>query len=385
MTITSEDPGKTPMSDGAECRFCGAPLRDTFVDLGPQPLCESYVAADDAERMEPFYPLHVRICRSCLLVQLPALVDREAIFREYAYFSSYSDSWVEHARRYTDAMIDRMGLTDASLVVELASNDGYLLQHFVSRGIPVLGIEPAHNVAVAAEARGVPTLTEFFGRQLAEELRRDRGAADLVVGNNVLAQVPDINDFVAGIAILLAPGGLATLEFPHVVRLVEGVQFDTIYHEHFSYFSLTTVTRIARRAWSDRVRRRGVADARRFAARLSRSSGRWARRRARRRHAARTRADGWLRRVSGYSGFEERVREAKRALLTFLIEARVPGSPLSAMGRLAKATRCSTTAGYGPTSSTTRLTGIPTSRAGSRPVRGSRSAIRHDWRRHGRT
>ncbi len=321
-----------PMSDGAECRFCGAPLRDTFVDLGPQPLCESYVAADDAERMEPFYPLHVRICRSCLLVQLPALVDREAIFREYAYFSSYSDSWVEHARRYTDAMIDRMGLTDASFVVELASNDGYLLQHFVSSGIPVLGIEPAHNVAVAAEARGVPTLTEFFGRQLAGELRRDRGAADLVVGNNVLAQVPDINDFVAGIAILLAPGGLATLEFPHVVRLVEGVQFDTIYHEHFSYFSFTTVTRIAAahgltvvdveelptHGGSLRVflaRADGGPDVAPAVATL----------------LERERTGGYAD-VSGYSGFEERVREAKRALLTYLIEARRAGESVVGYG-----------------------------------------------------
>ena len=227
------------------CRFCDAPLRDTFVDLGPQPLCEAFVAAEDVERMERFYPLHVRICRECLLVQLPGYVDREEIFREYAYFSSYSDSWVEHARRYADAMIERLGLGAESHVVELASNDGYLLQHFVARGVPSLGIEPARNVAAVAEANGIPTITEFFGRDLAKRLRRERGPADLVVGNNVLAQVPDLNDFVAGIAILLGPGGVATLEFPHVVRLVEGNQFDTIYHEHFSYFSLTTVSRIA--------------------------------------------------------------------------------------------------------------------------------------------
>ena len=233
------------VAEPVPCRFCGAPLHDTFVDLGMQPLCESFVAPEDVERMEPFYPLHVRICRACLLVQLPAYVDREDIFREYAYFSSFSDSWVEHARQYADAMIERLGLGADSLVVELASNDGYLLQHFVARGMPSLGIEPARNVAAVAEARGVPTLTEFFGRDLAERLRRERGPADLVVGNNVLAQVPDLNDFVAGIAILLEPRGVATLEFPHVVRLVEGNQFDTIYHEHFSYFSLTTVRRIA--------------------------------------------------------------------------------------------------------------------------------------------
>ena len=246
VTDTPEAPTAPSIAVPVACRFCGATLRDTFVDLGPQPLCESFVAPEDVERMEPFYPLHVRICRECLLVQLPAYVDREDIFREYAYFSSFSDSWVEHARQYADAMIQRRDLGGTSLVVELASNDGYLLQHFVARGVPVLGVEPAHNVAAAAEARGVPTLTEFFGRDLAERLVRERGHADLVIGNNVLAQVPDLNDFVAGIATLLAPQGVATLEFPHVVRLVEGVQFDTIYHEHFSYFSLTTVSAIAR-------------------------------------------------------------------------------------------------------------------------------------------
>jgi hypothetical protein len=324
---------RDPSTDaGVTCRFCGALLRDTFVDLGPQPLCESFVAAADAERMEPFYPLHVRICRSCLLVQLPAFVDREVIFREYAYFSSYSDSWVEHARRYSEAMIERMGLNGSSFAVELASNDGYLLQHFVARGIPVLGIEPAHNVAKAAEARGVPTLTEFFGQQLAEQLRRDRGPADLIVGNNVLAQVPDLNDFVAGIGILLASGGLATLEFPHVVRLVEGVQFDTIYHEHFSYFSLTTVARVAAahslvvvdveelpthggslRVFLARADDEAIP-APTVAALLDRE-----------------RAGGYAD-VAGYAGFEERVREAKRSLLSFLIEARRAGQSVAGYG-----------------------------------------------------
>jgi SAM-dependent methyltransferase len=313
------------------CRFCGAPLRDTFVDLGPSPLCESFVALEDVERMEPFYPLHVRVCRECLLVQLPAYVDREDLFREYAYFSSYSDSWVEHARSYAEAMIARLGLGPTSSVVELASNDGYLLQHFIALGIPSLGIEPARNVAAAAEARGVPTLTEFFGRDLAGALVRERGSADLVVGNNVLAQVPDLNDFVAGIAILLGPSGTATLEFPHVVRLIEGVQFDTIYHEHFSYFSLTTVTRIAiahglavhdveelpthggsLRVFLGRAGR--VAPAPAVAALLD---------------AERT---GGYADVSGYLGFEECVREAKRALLTFLIEERRAGRSIAGYG-----------------------------------------------------
>ena len=227
------------------CRFCGAALSHTLVDLGMSPLCESFLAADQLDAMEPFYPLHVRVCPSCLLVQLPAYVTPEAIFREYAYFSAYSDSWVEHSRHYVEAISDRLGLGPASSVVELASNDGYLLQHFVARGVPALGIEPAWNVAEAARARGVETLTEFFGLALARQLVADGRAADLVIGNNVLAQVPDLNDFVAGIAHLLKPGGVATLEFPHVVRLIEESQFDTIYHEHFSYFSAGTIRRIA--------------------------------------------------------------------------------------------------------------------------------------------
>jgi SAM-dependent methyltransferase len=226
------------------CRFCEAQLKHTVVDLGMSPPCESYLTAEQLDEVEPFYPLHVFVCEECLLVQLPAYVDPEDIFRQYAYFSSYSRSWVEHARRYVQLSTDRLRLGPESFVVELASNDGYLLQHFLERGIQVLGIEPARNVAAAAEARHVPTLTEFFGTELAERLIREGRPADLVVANNVLAQVPDLNDFVAGIRILLAPGGVATLEFPHVLRLLEGSQFDTIYHEHYSYFSLLTARRI---------------------------------------------------------------------------------------------------------------------------------------------
>jgi SAM-dependent methyltransferase len=229
---------------GRYCRFCEAPLEHTVVDLGMSPPCESYLTAEQLDQVEPFYPLHVFVCEQCLLVQLPAYVNPEDIFREYAYFSSYSRSWVEHARRYVQLSTDRLRLGSESFVVELASNDGYLLQHFLERGVQVLGIEPARNVAAAAEARHVPTLTEFFGTELAERLVREGRPADLVVANNVLAQVPDLNDFVAGIRILLAPGGVATLEFPHVVRLLEGSQFDTIYHEHYSYFSLLTARRI---------------------------------------------------------------------------------------------------------------------------------------------
>jgi SAM-dependent methyltransferase len=208
------------------------------------PLCESYVSPDRLDDMEQFFPLHVRVCDACFLVQLPELVSPAEIFTEYAYFSSYSDSWLAHAADYAEKTLSRFGLSDESFVVELGSNDGYLLQHFVERGIPSLGIEPARNVAEAATEKGVPTLVSFFGLELARRLRQEGRAADLVVANNVLAQVPDLNDFVAGIEALLLPRGIATLEFPHLMRLIEGNQFDTIYHEHYSYFSFGTARRI---------------------------------------------------------------------------------------------------------------------------------------------
>jgi SAM-dependent methyltransferase len=228
----------------AACRFCGEALNDTVVDLGMSPLCESYVRLEQLNAMERFYPLRVSVCRRCWLVQLEQYVSAEHIFSEYAYYSSFSDSWVEHARDYTMKMIDRFGLGATSQVVELASNDGYLLQWFVKAGVPSLGIEPAANVAAAAEDRGVTTLVRFFGAELATELVANGCRADLLVGNNVLAQVPDLNDFVAGMKTLLAPGGVLTLEFPHVLRLIDENQFDTIYHEHFSYFSAHTTRTI---------------------------------------------------------------------------------------------------------------------------------------------
>ncbi len=226
------------------CRICGRPLERTFVDLGMSPLCETFLTAAELDGVERFYPLHVRICDDCLLVQLEAYVPGEEIFREYAYFSAFSDSWVEHARVYTEAMIERFGLDGGSLVVELASNDGYLLQHFVQRAVPALGIDPAANVAEAARERGVETIVDFFGSELAKTLVAEGKRADLIAANNVLAQVPAINDFVAGIEVLLAPDGVATIEVPHLARLIEGLQFDTIYHEHYSYFSLTTMDRL---------------------------------------------------------------------------------------------------------------------------------------------
>ena len=228
----------------AHCLFCKAPLKHTFVDLGMSPLCESYVTSDQLNRVESFYPLHVKVCEECFLVQLEQYVSAEHIFTEYAYFSSFSDSWLKHSSNYVDMISNRLRLGSQSLAVELASNDGYLLQYFVKKGIPVLGVEPAVNVAKVAEQKGVSTLVKFFGCQTALEMVANGQMADLVIGNNVLAQVPDINDFVGGIRIVLKPGGVATLEFPHLVRLMQENQYDTIYHEHFSYFSLITVEKI---------------------------------------------------------------------------------------------------------------------------------------------
>ena len=223
--------------------MCGAQLTHTFVDLGMSPLCESYISEKQLDEPEIFYPLHVRLCEACLLVQLSAYVSGETIFSEYAYFSSYSDSWVAHARRYAEAMIGRLGLTSDSLVIEVASNDGYLLQHFKAEGIAVLGIEPARNVAEAACALGIPTEIQFLGAETGREIAHRYGRADLVAGNNVLAHVPDIRGFAAGLRALVKDDGLVTLEFPHLLRLIERRQYDTIYHEHFSYLSLLTSSR----------------------------------------------------------------------------------------------------------------------------------------------
>ena len=292
-------------------------------DLGVSPLCESFLTVEQLNRMEPFYPLRADVCERCWLVQLESYVDPEAIFTEYAYFSSFSDSWVRHAREYAEMAVDRLGLGAGSLVVELASNDGYLLQHFVARGVPVLGVEPAVNVAAAAAERSVPTLTRFFGLELARELAAEGRQADLVVANNVLAQVPDLNDFVAGIQLLLKPGGVVTVEFPHLVRLMEGNQFDTIYHEHFSYFSLRTAQRIFARhglllfdveelpthGGSLRIYGRRAAEA---GAPTSQRVLEL---------AAREAAAG-METLDPYLGFGERVAETKRRLLEFLIRAR---------------------------------------------------------------
>jgi SAM-dependent methyltransferase len=317
---------------GTNCRFCAAPLDLTMVDLGKSPLCESFLPADRLETMEPFFPLHVRVCERCWLAQLPSFVPPAEIFEEYAYFSAYSDSWVEHARAYVDMISERLALGSGSLVVELASNDGYLLQHFLPKGVPVLGVDPAANVARAAEERGVPTLVEFFGVELAERLRDEGRRADLVLGNNVLAQVPDINDFIAGVSILLADGGTATFEFPHLARLLEGLQYDTIYHEHYSYFSLTSIRAIFEahglkvvdveelpsHGGSLRVYGAHAADARDPAPAVSELIGR-------------EEAEG-LRDPERYLRFAEDVEESKRALLDLLIELRRNGKQVVGYG-----------------------------------------------------
>jgi C-methyltransferase C-terminal domain/Putative zinc binding domain/Methyltransferase domain len=246
-TELARESSKRPQYAGRRCRLCHAPLSATFVDLGMSPLCESFLTVDQLDQMEPYFPLHALVCSDCFLVQLNDYVKPEHIFTEYAYFSSYSTSWVEHARNYCHMIKDRFNLGPSSDVFEIASNDGYLLQHFLPLNVPVTGIEPAANVAQAAIKKNIPTIVEFFGLELAARLVSAGRRADLIIGNNVLAQVPDLNDFTAGMAHLLAPNGVITIEFPHLERLIEQNQFDTIYHEHFSYFSLIAVDRLARR------------------------------------------------------------------------------------------------------------------------------------------
>jgi SAM-dependent methyltransferase len=320
-------------SNIACCRSCQSPLRYTFVDLGMSPLCESFLTAEQLNRSEPFYPLNVKVCEACFLVQLEEYVSPEHIFTEYAYFSSYSPSWLNHASKYVDMIAGRLNLGGKSLVVELASNDGYLLQYFVAKGIPALGVEPAVNVAKVAEKKGVPTLVKFFGCETARRMVEDGQAADLVIGNNVLAQVPDLQDFVGGIQIVLKPGGVATLEFPHLMRLMEENQYDTIYHEHFSYFSLIAVEKIfaAHRlvlfdvdeipthGGSIRIYLRHAGDSSKPVTRTVTSL------RARELSAG-------LDRIDTYATFAEQVMESKRALLELLIRLKREGKRVAGYG-----------------------------------------------------
>lgn len=313
------------------CRLCGAPLAATFVDLGKSPLCESYVPEARLGEMEPFYPLHVYVCTQCYLVQLPEHVRPESIFTEYAYFSSYSTSWLLHARRYTEQMIRRFQLTSASQVVEIASNDGYLLQYFVEQNVPVLGIDPAQNVAEAAIRKGVPTLVEFFGTRCARRLPDCR--ADLVIANNVLAQVPDLNDFVEGLRIILKPDGVITIEVPHLVQLIDQNQFDTIYHEHFSYFSLITLEHLLRlhglAAFDVEQLATHGGSLRLYAAHAgSRINAPTARLAALRR----LESSLGVNTAGYYKAFGEKVRRVKRELLKFLIEAKEAGKSVVGYG-----------------------------------------------------
>jgi SAM-dependent methyltransferase len=331
--MTMDQLAQTQKSSSSSCRFCGSALRHTFTDLGMSPLCESFLSADQLNQMEAFYPLHVFVCEHCFLVQLEEYVSPEDIFSEYAYFSSYSDSWLAHAKAYTGQMIDRFQLGRDSLAVELASNDGYLLQYFVEKGVPVLGIEPAANVAKEAVKKGIPTVVKFFGKELAAGLVRDGTKADLILANNVLAHVPDVCSFVAGMKILLKPQGVITLEFPHLMRLMEGNQFDTIYHEHFSYLSFLTTMKILAKfdlaifdveelpthGGSLRVYARHAED-------TSHPVGERVQELASREELA-----GFAR-LETYCSFDEKVKDARRKILTFLIDAKRAGKSIAGYG-----------------------------------------------------
>jgi SAM-dependent methyltransferase len=314
------------------CRLCGGGLEHSFVDLGMSPLCESFLAPAQLDIMEPYFPLHALVCGQCFLVQLKEYVSPEQIFGEYAYFSSYSTSWVAHAEAYCAMIKERLSLGPDSLVVELASNDGYLLQHFLPLGVPVLGIEPAANVARVAIDKGIPTRVDFFGTAMADALVAEERRADLIIGNNVLAQVPDLNDFVAGMVRLLKPEGVITLEFPHLERLMAENQFDTIYHEHFSYFSLISVERLATRhglelidveelpthGGSLRVYLVHAGSARPTAMSVGQL-------------VARERSRG-LDDITTYAFFADQVKRTKRKLLSFLIAAKDQGKVICGYG-----------------------------------------------------
>jgi len=320
-------------SDFCRCRFCGEPLRAIFVDLGMSPLCQTHIAPEQLNAPEQFYPLRTFLCEKCFLVQLPEHVAPKTIFEEYAYFSSYADTRLKESEKFADDMTDRFGLNAKSLVVELASNDGYLLQYFQPKGIPVLGIEPARNVAAVAIEKGIETLTEFFGHDLAGRLVGQGRTADLLIGNNVLAQVPNLTDFIAGMKMLLKPRGVFTLEFPHLIRMIEGNQFDTIYHEHFSYFSFTTAEKIfaahgltifdvdelPAHGGSLRIYGRHVDDVSRpIASRIA---------------ALREKEAAWgITRVERYQAFADQVKETKRKILAFFIGAKNAGKSVAAYG-----------------------------------------------------
>jgi len=319
------------------CRACNEPIKNPFVSLGSSPLANVYLTQDQLRQKEPFYPLDVYLCDHCFLVQLPEFESPETIFDGYAYFSSFSDSWLTHAGEYVSKMIDRFDIGKKHFVVEIGSNDGYLLQYFAKQGIPVLGIEPALTVAKAAQEKGIPTQTTFFGTPCAEQLSGEGKKADLLLGNNVLAHVPDLNGFVEGLSILLAANGVITMEFPHLLRLMEGIQFDTIYHEHFSYFSFLTVEKL--------FSNHGLSI---FDVEELKTHGGSLRIYARHRlddtkpvmpsvHELREReVRRGLADVGHYLEFGEKVKAAKRDLLDFLIRAKREGKSIVGYGAPAK-------------------------------------------------
>ncbi len=323
------------MADPA-CRSCAAPLRHTFVDLGTSPLANSFLTEEQLREGELFLPLHAFVCERCFLVQLEEYETPAGIFSDYVYFSSVSESWVQHARTYVEGVIPRLGLGADSSVVEIASNDGYLLQWFVEAGVPVLGIEPAANVAVVAEEKSIPSLVEFFGSELATRLAAERERPDLIIGNNVLAHTPELNDFVEGLRILLAPDGTITMEFPHLLRLIQETQFDTIYHEHFSYLSLVSVERFfgehGLRLYDVEELRSHGGSLRIYACHEDSSfeaSEQLVELRAREDAAG-------LRELDTYTSFGTRVRVLKRELLEFLLQAKRDGRVVVGYGAAAK-------------------------------------------------
>lgn len=321
----------------SQCRSCGATLEHTFVNLGMSPLANSYIKPEQLNRMEPFYPLHVYVCAECVLVQLEQFSTPHDIFSDYAYFSSFSDSWLAHAKAYVDMIVDRFRLDRNSNVVEIASNDGYLLQNFVARGIPVLGIEPAANVAEVATKKGINTTVAFFGEKTAVDLCTNGWAADLIIGNNVLAHVPDVNDFVKGLKALLKPCGLITMEFPHLLQLMKQNQFDTIYHEHFSYFSFLAVEQVfARHGMKlfdvEEIPTHG-GSLRIYACHDQDASKPIGDRARELRSREETIGFGQL---NHYGSFGPQVEETKHKLLSFLISARQEGKRIVGYGAPAK-------------------------------------------------
>jgi SAM-dependent methyltransferase len=332
----------------ASCRFCAAPLRHVIVDLGMSPPSNNFIDEEHLNDAATYYPLRVLLCHDCWLVQLPEYRTPAATFSDYAYFSSYSTSWLDHLKRYAHAMRDRLNLSESNLVVEIASNDGALLRNFQHLGTRVLGIEPARNVAKVAEAGGIPTLTEFFGAGLARKLGTNGKSADLVVANNVLAHVPNLNDFVSGIWELLKPKGVATLEFPHVAKLVERLEFDTIYHEHLCYFSLGCVSKIFAAHGltlfdAEELPTHG-GSLRIF---VGRADAGFVKTAGLGRLLAAELADGFES-DAPYRDFPQRVQASKRALLKFLVEAAARGDRVAGYGAPAKATTLLNYCGVGP-------------------------------------